>query len=119
MQRIDTSYADDICNLVEKFYPENFTTREKISLRFQLHHYQFDVPKHSDFQNMFTLSELYRGLIISGKSKIYNLINRLIHLVLTPPVSTTTTKLAFFAMKFVKTRLHRSEEHTSELQSLV
>jgi hypothetical protein len=30
---------DDICNLVEKFYPEYFTKQEKISLRFQLHHY--------------------------------------------------------------------------------
>jgi hypothetical protein len=30
---------DDICNLVEKFYPKYFIKQEKISLRFQLHHY--------------------------------------------------------------------------------
>jgi len=83
---------DDICSLVEKFYPQDFTEQEKMILRFQLDHYKLDVPKHSDFQNMSTLSELCRGLAISGKSKIYNLIDRLIRLVLTLPVSTATTE---------------------------
>jgi hypothetical protein len=96
---------DDICSLVEKFYPQDFIEQEKIILRFQLDHYKLDVSKHSDFQNMSTLSELCRGLAISGKSKIYNLIDRLIHLVLTLPVSTATTERAFSVMKLVKTRL--------------
>jgi hypothetical protein len=87
---------DDICSLVEKFYPQYFTEQDKIILRFQLDYYKLDVPKHSDFQNMSTLSELCRGLTISGKSKIYNLIDRLIRLVLTLPVSTATTERAFF-----------------------
>ena len=30
---------DDMCNLVDKFYFEDFTKQEKIFLRFQLHHY--------------------------------------------------------------------------------
>ncbi|XP_062151972.1 uncharacterized protein LOC133860366 [Alnus glutinosa] len=58
---------DNICSLVEKFYPQDFTEQEKIILRFQLDHYKLDVPKHSDFQNMSNLSELCRGLAISGK----------------------------------------------------
>jgi hypothetical protein len=70
-----------------------------------LDHYKLDVPKHSDFQNMSTLSELCRGLAISGKSKIYNLIDRLICRVLTLFVSTATTERAFSAMKLVKTKL--------------
>ena len=53
------------------------------------------MTKHLDFQNMSTISELCRGLIISGKSKIYFLIDRLIRLVLTLLVSTMTTKRAF------------------------
>ncbi|XP_062166924.1 uncharacterized protein LOC133873208 [Alnus glutinosa] len=101
---------DDICSLVEKFYPQDFTEQEKIILRFQLDHYKLDVPKHSDFQNMSTLSELCRGLAISGKSKIYNLIDRLIRLVLTLPVSTATIEQAFSAMKLVKTRLRSRME---------
>jgi hypothetical protein len=60
--------------------------------------------------HMSTLSELCRGLAVSGKSKIYPLIDRLIRLVLTPHVSTTTTERAFFAMKLVKTRLHTRME---------
>jgi hypothetical protein len=96
---------DDICSLVEKFYPQDFTEQEKIFLRFQLDHYKLDVPKHSDFHNMSTLSELCRGLAISGKLKIYNLIDRLIRLVFTLPVSVATTERAFSAMKLVKTRL--------------
>jgi len=68
------------------------------------------VPKHSDFQNMSTLSELCKGLAISGKSKIYNLIDRLIRVVLTIPISTTTIKRPFSAMKLVKTRLRSGIE---------
>jgi hypothetical protein len=41
------------------------------------------------------------------KIKEYNLIDRLICLVLTFSVSTTTIERAFFAIKVVKTRLHK------------
>jgi hypothetical protein len=110
---------DDICSLVEKFYPQDFTEQEKIILRFQLDHYKLDVPKHSDFQNISILSELCRGLAISAKSKIYNLIDRLIRLVLTFPVSTATTERAFSAMKLVKTRLRSRMEDEFLADNLV
>ncbi|XP_059436119.1 uncharacterized protein LOC132169046 [Corylus avellana] len=101
---------DDICKLAEKFYPRDFTEQEKICLKFQLQHYMLDVPKHQDFQNMSTLSKLCRGLAVSEKSKIYPLIDRLIRLVLTLPVSTATTERVFSAMKLVKTRLRTRME---------
>jgi hypothetical protein len=101
---------DDICKLAEKFYPKDFNKQERFCLKFQLEHYKLDVPKHSDFQNMSTLSELCRGLADSGKSKIYPLIDRLIRLVLTLPVSTATTERAFSAMKLIKTRLRSRME---------
>ena len=44
------------------------------------------------------------------KSQVYPLIDRLIRLVLTLPVSTTTGEQAFLAMKIVKTRLHNKME---------
>ena len=75
-----------------------------------MQHYELDVIKHQDFQNMSTISELCRGLQISGKSNIYFLIDRLIHLVLTLPVSTATTERAFLAMKLLKTRLRNRIE---------
>ena len=72
------------------------------------------MTKHPDFQNMSTISELCRGLINSGKSKIYFLIDRLIRLVLTLPVFTATTKRAFSTMKLLKTRLcNRIEDELS------
>ena len=75
-----------------------------------MQHYELDVIKHPDFQNMSTISELCRGLKISGKSKIYFLIDSLIRLMLTLPVSTTTTEQAFSAMKLLKTRLRNRME---------
>ena len=75
-----------------------------------MQHYELDVIKHPDFQNMSTISELCRGLQISGKSNIYFLIDRLIHLVLILPVSTTTTERAFSALKLLKIRLRNRME---------
>ena len=59
---------------------------------------------------MSTIFELCRRLQISGKSKIYFLIDRLIRLVLTLPVSTATTERVFSAMKLLKTRLRNRME---------
>ena len=53
---------------------------------------------------MSTISELRRGLQISGKSNIYFLIDRLIRLVLTLPVSTATTEQAFLSYEVVKNK---------------
>ena len=46
----------------------------------------------------------------TGKSLSYPLIDRLIRLVLTLPVSTATTERAFSAMKLVKTKLRNRME---------
>ncbi|KAG2713184.1 hypothetical protein I3760_04G164300 [Carya illinoinensis] len=62
---------DDIYKLVEKFYPQDFTKKEKFLLRIQLQDYELD----------------------------------LICLVLTLPISTTSTEQAFSAIKLIKTRL--------------
>ena len=59
---------------------------------------------------MGTIFELCKGLEIPGKSKLYHLIDRLIRLVLTLPISTTTTKRAFLAMKLLKKRLRNRME---------
>ncbi|XP_077216005.1 uncharacterized protein LOC143850666 [Tasmannia lanceolata] len=101
---------EDIRNLVEKFYPQDFSEHEKMHLRFQLQHYELDILQHPNFQNISTISELCQRLSATGKSAIYYLIDRLIRLVLTLPVSTATTERAFSAMKLVKTRLRNKME---------
>ena len=96
---------DDICKLTEKFYPQDFTEQDRIILKYQLQHYELDVLHHPSFQSMSKLSEICRGLVETRKSHCYHLIDRLIHLILTLPVSTSTTERAFSAIKIVKTSL--------------
>jgi len=54
---------------------------------------------------MFIISELCRGLAETNKSQHYHLIDRLIRLVMTLPVFTTTIDRTFSTMKHVKTVL--------------
>jgi hypothetical protein len=56
------------------------------------------------------IAELCRGLIEARKSDTYYLIDRLICLVLTIPVSTATTEQAFLVMKIIKTKLRNKME---------
>ena len=63
--------------------------------RCQLEHYELDIPQHQEFQNMSTISELFRGLVETNKSQHYYLIERLIRLILTLSVTTTTTERSF------------------------
>ncbi|CAJ2631159.1 uncharacterized protein LOC123910597 [Trifolium pratense] len=102
--------ADDIYNLVEKFYPSDFSTQEKTQLEYELQHDEFDVLKDVNFQMLSTVGELCQKLVKSGKSNSYPLIDRMLRLVLTLPVSTATTERAFSAMKIIKTRLRNMED---------
>jgi hypothetical protein len=54
---------------------------------------------------MSSIAELCQGLVETEKSTIYPLVDRLIRLILTLPVSTATTERAFSAMKIVKIKL--------------
>lgn len=102
--------VDAIYKLAKKFYPEDFNEQEMYYLRSQLKHYQIDVIYHESFQNISTIFELYRGLAETNKSQYYHLIDRLIRLVLTLPVSTVIIEWTFSAMKHVKTVLHNKME---------
>ncbi|XP_020272483.1 uncharacterized protein LOC109847663 [Asparagus officinalis] len=95
----------DICKLVGKFYAQDFTSEEKESLKMQLKHYEHNVVKESDFKTLSTISELCQWLVKANKSATYDLIFRVIVLVLTLPVSTATAERSFSAMNIVKTRL--------------
>ncbi|KAK9689327.1 hypothetical protein RND81_09G052700 [Saponaria officinalis] len=74
---------DDICNLVNKFYPEDFTDVEKEELKVQLCHYEVELSRHEDLKKLSTISEL--------------------NFFLTLLVSTASAERAFSAMNIVKT----------------
>ncbi|KAG6674257.1 hypothetical protein I3842_15G033100 [Carya illinoinensis] len=119
MQELDNRFAldpkdgyksfniDDICCLAEEYYPLDFSENEKINL---------SNPK---FQDLRSIANLCRKLVETEKSKIYYLIDRLIRLILTLPVSTATSERAFSAMKIVKTRLRNKIEDEFLANNLV
>ncbi|KAG7988370.1 hypothetical protein I3843_03G184700 [Carya illinoinensis] len=110
---------DDICCLAEEYYPLDFSENEKINLRFQLKHFEVDVLSNPKFQDLRSIADLCRKLVETEKSKIYYLIDRLIRLILTLPVSTATSERAFSTMKIVKTRLRNKIEDEFLANNLV
>ncbi|XP_073016513.1 uncharacterized protein [Primulina eburnea] len=100
----------DICKLFEKFYPQDFTSEEKERLEMQLKHYEHNVVKGSHYKSLSTISELCQWLVKNKKTATYDLVFRVIVLVLTLSVSTATTERSFSAMNIVKTRLRSKME---------
>ncbi|XP_028079332.1 zinc finger MYM-type protein 1-like [Camellia sinensis] len=101
---------EDICKLANKFYPMDFSEQEKLHLKYQLENYKFDISILPEFQKLSTISELCQMLAKTKKSTSYPLIDRLIRLVLTLPVSTATSERAFSAMKLAKSKLRNRME---------
>ncbi|GAA0154157.1 hypothetical protein LIER_37814 [Lithospermum erythrorhizon] len=91
-----------ICRLVETFYLEDFTDNEKDILKIKLRHYKEDITNHPEFKNISMISELCETLMRTGKSTIDPLIDILIWVVLTLPISTATVERLFFAMNHIK-----------------
>ncbi|XP_071712575.1 uncharacterized protein [Rutidosis leptorrhynchoides] len=79
-----------------------------IHLKQELQHYELDVPNHPELKKVQTTAELCRGLRETEKSKLYPLLDKLIRIILTLPVSSATSKRAFSPMKIVKTILRCS-----------
>ncbi|TYI43289.1 hypothetical protein ES332_A01G158100v1 [Gossypium tomentosum] len=84
---------------------ENLKNTEKERLPYELKHYELDVCKHPDLRKISTLSDLCKSLVECGKLVMYPLVDRLIRLILTLPVSKASSERAFSAMKIVKTGL--------------
>ncbi|CAJ2662804.1 unnamed protein product [Trifolium pratense] len=105
---------DNICALLNKFYPLDFSDQEKINLRYLLQHHHLDVVSHPDLNSLSTMSELCEALKKTGKSVTYYLIDRLIRLNLNSSgfysYYTTTTERSFSAMKIIKIRLRNKKE---------
>ena len=72
---------DNICTLIDKYYPKDFTEQEKVNLPFQLRHFILDARQQPELKNLSTIPKLSRCLVETKKSEVYYLINRLIHLI--------------------------------------
>ncbi|KAL7596353.1 hypothetical protein Lser_V15G28107 [Lactuca serriola] len=96
---------DQICLLVEKYYPEDFTEQERIQLRYQLDIFNIDMTKNPRLSRVSTIADLCKGLVETQKRETYYLLDRVVRLILTLPVSTATTERGFSAMKIFKNRI--------------
>jgi hypothetical protein len=93
--RYDNFDKSKICRLVEFFYPADFSSQETDRLECGIPHFQLHTCNYPAIKNYKSLAELTKGII-----------ERLLRLVITLPVSTATTERAFSSIKLVKTRLH-------------
>ena len=83
------------------------------SSRPELPHFQLDTFNHPELKNCRSLADLTKGIVKTGKSSDYPMVERLLRLVITLPVSTATAERAFSSMKLVKTRLRTKLEGLS------
>ncbi|XBI68430.1 hypothetical protein VPH35_047632 [Triticum aestivum] len=111
--------AKDICKMVEKFYPADFTHQELIALERQLNHFASDASNNEDLKKPTTLIALCRCLFVTGRYRIYNMVDRLIRLLITLPVSTASAERAFSSLKIIKTRLRNTMEDEYLANSLL
>jgi hypothetical protein len=96
---------DTNCTFVEKNYPLDFNEQENITFQYQLWHFVVDARQSTYFKNLSTIQNLCSCLVATNRNKIYFLIDRLLRLIMTLPVSTATTERSFSAMKIIKTKL--------------
>ena len=109
----------EICRMVEKYYPLDFNQQELIGLERQLNHFIIDASTNEDMKNISTLVDLCRGFVKTGRHRIFNLVDRLIRLLVTLPVSTATAERIFSVLKIVKTRLRNKIEDQYLANSLL
>ncbi|XP_012488005.1 uncharacterized protein LOC105801223 [Gossypium raimondii] len=91
--------VEDIYKLMNSFYPDDYTEQEKLHMKIQLEHFQLYVHQSTELQKASIVIELSQVLAKTNKSSIYHHLDRIIRLMLTLPMSTTTTERAFSAMK--------------------
>jgi hypothetical protein len=111
--------ANEICRSVEKYNPMDFNEQDMIALERQLNHFMADASSSEDMKNIETLVQLCQSLVGTGRHRIFNLVDRLIRLLVTLPVSTATAEHAFSILKITKTRLRNKMEDDFLANSLL
>ena len=98
--------AFNVENLVKLagFYPHDFEFQEMNQLHFQLHHYINDVRNDENFKNLRSLAELSMMLVKDGKVPRYEIVYKLLKLVLVLPVATAGVERVFSIMNLIKNK---------------
>jgi hypothetical protein len=102
--------ASEICKMVEKYYPVDFSQQDRLGLESQLKHFVVDASSSEDLKNIATIAELCRCLVDTRRHMNFNMIDRLLRLLLTLLVSTASAERVFSILKITKTRLRNKME---------
>ena len=105
--------------MVKNFYPQDFIDYDKQVLENELYHIEHNVVQDVEFKKLKSLFELCQWLVRTRNSEHYKLVYRMVRLMLTFPVSTTTMEQAFSAMKVVKIDLWNKMENDFLTDSLM
>ena len=81
------------------FYPHDFYFQERNQLRFQLHNYINDVRNDENFKNLRSLADLSMMLVKRNMVSRYDIVYKLLKLVLVLPVATAGVERIFSAKK--------------------
>ena len=85
----------------------------------QLKLFVADASNDVGLKDVSTLTDLCQLLVETPRDKIYHLIDRLLRLLVTLPVSTASAERAFSSLKIIKTRLHNKMEDGNLANNLV
>uniref|UniRef100_A0A0D3B8F7 HAT C-terminal dimerisation domain-containing protein n=1 Tax=Brassica oleracea var. oleracea TaxID=109376 RepID=A0A0D3B8F7_BRAOL len=102
---IDSFHGFDKEKLVRlaKFYPDDFSYGELLSLEQRLEIYIDNIRRDERFKNVKNLGDLSCLMVKTQKHIAHPLVYRLLKLVLTLPVTTASVERCFSAMKLMKT----------------
>ena len=87
------------------FYPHDFDFEEIHQLPFHLNHYIIDVRTDENFTNLRILAELSMMLVKTGRDLRYEMVYKLLKLVLVLPVATAGVERVFSSMNYIKNKL--------------
>ncbi|KAI5021452.1 hypothetical protein ZWY2020_058182 [Hordeum vulgare] len=99
--------AFNVENLVKlaEFYPHDFELEELVQLPFQLNRYINDVRNDKNFTNLRSLAELSMMLVKTDRILWYDIVYKLLKLVLVLPVATADVERVFSSMNYIKNKL--------------
>ncbi|KAK9713820.1 hypothetical protein RND81_06G053300 [Saponaria officinalis] len=130
LQELNYTFKDDMIKLLslcssldpkENFqnYKADELCKLKINIKYQLELFLLEVKDDPELLNLKSISDLCQWLAKTETSDIYYLVDQLIRLVLTLPVSTATAERAFSAMKLIKSTLQKEIAKGFDMDSLV
>ncbi|KAG2589277.1 hypothetical protein PVAP13_5NG370481 [Panicum virgatum] len=93
------------------FYPHDFDFQERNQLRFQLHNYINDVRNDGNFKNLRSLADLSMMLVKRDMVSRYDIVYKLLKLVLVLPVATAGVERIFSPMNTIKNKLRSKMGH--------